>query len=182
MRLRWVFAPLAALVVVALVCTGLYLWPKPSPLKASKLSPASCLYPGVVDAVISQATLDIPKSDDAGSRPDGFVAVSVVVCTSGGPTSAPEGTTATVRQATYVGDVSRVQDALDRREYRFRLFTTCDGDYPSVPVVWLIDNDGVGYRPTFPTDRCGRPITEPLTLIEELTLISSTETEIGLTR
>ncbi|OZD03411.1 hypothetical protein CH275_16705 [Rhodococcus sp. 06-235-1A] len=162
------------LLVLGLLAAGiaLYSWPEPALSPAVARTPSCVDDPEISAAVQSGATLDIAPRPEWGSAPAGFATTSVLVCEVA-PGAAPGDFNPDIRQVTYFGDgIDAVTDAFDARSYKLKLsiLGSCSGDYLNPPVVWLVDDSGLGYRPQFPKDHCGRPSDEPLDLINRLTV------------
>ncbi|MBY6540294.1 hypothetical protein HQ325_16595 [Rhodococcus sp. BP-349] len=79
---------------------------------------------------------------------------------------------------TYTGDVAALQSAVDRRSPKatFDRFFFCSGDYP-VPAValWFVNDDGLGYRPALPRNRCGRTDYTVLDTVDTLVVADTVD-------
>ncbi|MGB3772005.1 MAG: hypothetical protein WBA00_12760 [Rhodococcus sp. (in: high G+C Gram-positive bacteria)] len=165
---RWGRSIASAIVIVGVM--GVIGWPAPRP-PAAPLSEPTCV--GYLHGVPAGAILD--PQHDTGSRPPGFDTVAVVRCEPAEALIVDQEVTR-VRMTTFTGDVAAVQAAFDRRSPKvtFDRFFFCSGDYP-VPVVavWLVNDDGLGYRPALPRTRCGRTDFTALDTTEGLTVVDA---------
>ncbi|WP_156043654.1 hypothetical protein [Cellulomonas sp. URHE0023] len=149
--------------------------PTPTPTPTAVVAPvADCMAPGVlhdlglVPASVEDAEISPTSSSSAepGSVPDGFVPVSVVVCTADGSLKNASGTwlalTASHREGDLAALVAALQEPSEPRG------GTCSSGQAEAPALWLVDALGRALRPTWPTDRCGAPSAEVAEALAEL--------------
>jgi len=135
---------------------------------ADCMSPAVLNDLGLVPASAEDVELSPTASPQPGTVPDGFVPVSVVVCTPDGSLHDASGTWLALTASHREGDLEPLVAAL--HEPSARRGGTCSSGQVQAPALWLVDALGRALRPTWPTDRCGEPsakVTEALAALEE---------------
>jgi len=110
---------------------------------------------GLLPARATTSAADTRVSASAGAVPDGFVPVSVLVCTPDGSLVDSSGTWLALTASHREGDLDPLVEAL--RHPSAEREGTCASTQVQAPALWLVDALGRAVRPAWPTDRCGVP-------------------------
>ena len=173
-RARWgVGLVLPAALVVALAACSASGEPAQDTPTAVVVDAADCLSSqvlvdlGLVAAGTSAGT-GTPHADapEPGRVPDGFLPVSVVVCSPGGTLQDSSGTWVALTASRREGDLDPLVAALRRPSAQRG--GTCSSAAVVAPSLWLVDALGRAIRPMWPTDRCGSPQEAVATALDAL--------------
>ncbi|WP_426593004.1 hypothetical protein ACPPVS_14730 [Cellulomonas sp. McL0617] len=157
-RARWTALVVLPAVLFAAGCSSTPTDLRPTAVVAPAadcMSPAVLNDLGLVPASTGRAAMTASASPEPGKVPDGFVPVSVVVCTLDGSLKDASGTWLALTASHREGDLEPLVAAL--REPSARRGGTCSTGQADTPALWLVDALGRALRPTWPTDRCGGP-------------------------
>ena len=135
---------------------------------------ADCMAPavledlGVVPASPDGFDTGSTSTPEVGAVPDGFVPVSVLVCTPDGSLHDASGTWLALTASHREGDLGPLLAALEQPSDEPT--ATCGSVEPEALALWLVDALGRAVRPSWPTDGCGSPaedVTRALASLEE---------------
>ncbi|TJZ76048.1 hypothetical protein FCG67_18715 [Rhodococcus oryzae] len=128
---------------------------------ASALTKPTCLAESLLDYIGNGVTVPEPTI-----IPAGFVPTATITC------NGDWGAGVTDHAVSWVEE--HRQGNLDAVLAGFALPSeqdgTCFTDQPMPPVVWLVDDRGLGMRPVVPTGRCGEFKWDAITAIDALPL------------
>ena len=135
---------------------------------------ADCMAPavledlGVVPASPDGFETGSTSTPEVGAVPDGFVPVSVLVCTPDGSLHDASGTWLALTASHREGDLGPLLAALEQPSDEPT--ATCGSVEPEALALWLVDALGRAVRPSWPTDGCGSPaedVTRALAALDE---------------
>lgn len=156
LRSALVAAAASILVVAATGCAG------SQPAEPAEIADAyDCLAAGtsVVDALgVDPALLPLgPPAPGAGSVPEGFDPVDVVLCEAGNATvELPDGVYSAVDERHFTGDPEALVAALAEPSDARDPVAVCTAIFELRPELYLVDGDGRVMRASWPVDRCGQ--------------------------